>query len=44
MPNQVNKKLKVTVDVEGLKNLKDVQTAIKVTQDEIERQAEIAKK
>lgn len=44
MPNQVNKKLKVTVDVDGLKNLKDVQTAIKVTQDEIERQAGIAKK
>ena len=44
MPNQVNKKIKVTVEVDGQKRLVDLQTAIKLTEDELLRQTAIADK
>ena len=44
MPNQVNKKLKVVIDVDGYKNLTDIQTAIKLTEDELVRQTKIAER
>lgn len=44
MPNQVNKKIKVTVEVDGQKRLVDLQTAIKLTEAELLRQTAIADK
>lgn len=44
MANQVNKKLKVTVEVDGQKKLVELQTAIKLTEAELLRQSAIAEK
>lgn len=44
MANQVNKKIKVTVEVDGQKRLVDLQTAIKLTEAELLRQTAIADK
>lgn len=44
MANQVNKKLKVVVEVDGQKKLVELQTAIKLTEAELLRQSAIAEK
>lgn len=44
MPNQVNKKIKIAVEVDGQKKLVDLQAAIEATEKELVRQKEIAER